>query len=347
MAPRALRGSADAREVAGGRVDDAAAAVSDASRHPSGAHSHSLHRALRHEGERLHEAQVRLAEAQARINAKSGRNLLSAVGIALVIGAGLVASLFIAKEWFLLFASAAAGLGTAEICGAMRASGRDVPRIPTVVAAVVVILIAYFWGAAALWLALIGAIGIQSAWRTAEALAGRGSRARHDLARDVLAGAFVHLYITFLGAFTVLLAAQPRGEFWVIGFILPVVANDTGAYFTGLNLGRRKLAPSISSGKTWEGFAGGFMFGTAVAVAVAVWLLNEPWWIGLILGPLAVCSATLGDLFESMVKRDLGIKDMSSWLPGHGGILDRLDSMLPTGATMFGIYVLASALVGR
>jgi phosphatidate cytidylyltransferase len=140
----------------------------------------------------------------------------------------------------------------------------------------------------------------------------------------------------------VLLAALPRGPLWVIGFILVVVAVDTGAYATGLNLGKHPMAPRISPKKTWEGFAGSVGSSIVMGILVAWLMLGLPWWAGIVLGVLISGSATLGDLTESMIKRDLGIKDISSFLPGHGGLLDRIDSILPSAAIAYLLYLVVN-----
>jgi phosphatidate cytidylyltransferase len=140
----------------------------------------------------------------------------------------------------------------------------------------------------------------------------------------------------------VLLAALPRGPLWVIGFILVVVAVDTGAYATGLNLGKHPMAPRISPKKTWEGFAGSVGASIVMGILVSWLMLGLPWWAGIILGVLISGSATLGDLTESMIKRDLGIKDISSFLPGHGGLLDRIDSILPSAAIAYLLYLVVN-----
>src|SRR5690606_13382988 len=124
--------------------------------------------------------------------------------------------------------------------------------------------------------------------------------------------------------------SREDGQWWVLSFIVVAVVADTSAYATGLAFGRHPMAPRISPKKTWEGFAGAVLGSLAAGVLLAVLLLHLQWWCGLILGAAILVSATLGDLGGSMLKRDLGIKDMSSWLPGHGGLLDRLDSILPS-----------------
>jgi phosphatidate cytidylyltransferase len=143
-------------------------------------------------------------------------------------------------------------------------------------------------------------------------------------------GVFVALYVPFLASFAMLMLRQEDGPFRVVLFVAVTVASDVGGYVAGVLFGRHRLAPSISPGKTWEGVAGSTLFCLAVGVAGVMILLHGTWWAGLILGIAATVTATLGDLVESMLKRDIGIKDMGSLLPGHGGVMDRLDSLLPT-----------------
>jgi len=158
--------------------------------------------------------------------------------------------------------------------------------------------------------------------------------------KDLMSGILVLGYVTFLGTFTVLMTAQPHGEWWTLGFLIVVVSTDTGAYASGLLFGKHKMAPTISPGKTWEGFAGSAVLATAAGVLVAIFMLQEPWWVGVILGVTMVLTATGGDLSESLIKRDLGVKDISTWLPGHGGLLDRLDSTLLSAAAAYALFLI-------
>ena len=287
---------------------------------------------------RVDEERAKLKQRGDEINRRSGRNLGFAIGIGVVLGAVLLASLLLVKQLFIVFGAAMVALVVVELASAMRASGRDVPRVPSVAVAVLVPPIAYFFGPGWQWVAMLAGIAIVTGWRLAEASIATVRPSRAAVWGDFLAGAFIQLYVTFLGSFTVMLVAQPGGELWALGFILVVVANDTFAYIAGLNFGRHKLAPRISPGKTWEGFAGAMVASVVVASLVSVWLLEQPWWFGFVFGILLVFTATAGDLTESMIKRDLGIKDMSSWLPGHGGFFDRIDSILPSGAMAFALY---------
>jgi phosphatidate cytidylyltransferase len=119
-----------------------------------------------------------------------------------------------------------------------------------------------------------------------------------------------------------------------------VVSIDTGAYASGLAFGKHKMAPIISPKKTWEGFVGSVAAAIIAGVLLAIFMIGQPWWVGVILGLTMVVTATGGDLAESLVKRDLGIKDISSFLPGHGGFLDRLDSALPSAAAAYALFLI-------
>jgi phosphatidate cytidylyltransferase len=160
--------------------------------------------------------------------------------------------------------------------------------------------------------------------------------------RDVAAGVFTAAYVPFLAAFSLLLLAADDGPSRVVVFILVTVCSDVGGYVAGVLFGRHPMAPTVSPKKSWEGFVGSVGACTAVAAVAIVVLLDGPWWAGLAVGAATAVTATLGDLSESLLKRDLGVKDMGNLLPGHGGIMDRLDSLLPTAPV---VYVLLTLLV--
>ena len=128
----------------------------------------------------------------------------------------------------------------------------------------------------------------------------------------------------------------------IITFILVTIASDIGGYIAGVLFGEHPMAPVISPKKSWEGFVGSVVFCVAAGVALVVYLLEGDWWVGVALGLITAVMATLGDLCESVIKRDLGIKDMSHVIPGHGGLMDRLDSLL---ATIAPIWLLLHYLV--
>ncbi|MBF4551787.1 phosphatidate cytidylyltransferase [Pseudoclavibacter sp. RFBJ3] len=272
------------------------------------------------------------------INARSGRNLSFAIFFGVVLGALLISSLIFIKQLFIPFAVAMVIFATIELASAMRGAGRDVPRIPLVVAAVAIQPVAYYFDVVGQWLALLIGVFVVTVWRLVEASVSTDRPPRKAVWADFLAAALILIYVSYLGSFTVLLTSQEDGQWWVLGFLIIVVAVDVGAYVFGLNFGKHKLAPKISPGKTWEGFAGAGLTSIVVGILVSIFLLDQDWWFGLIMGPLLLITATAGDLTESMIKRDLKIKDMSSWLPGHGGFFDRIDSILPSGAMAFALY---------
>ncbi|WP_308799558.1 phosphatidate cytidylyltransferase [Agromyces silvae] len=293
--------------------------------------------ARRAEFERQFEAgKAQFDQAQEKIKARTGRNLILAILIGVAAGALLLLSLLVLKELFMVFVVVLVAFASIELVQALRKGDIAVPIVPTVAVAVVTVPVSYYLGAGGQLLAVLGGILLVWVWRLVAVLvspaARRGSR---SLLRDLGAGAFVQGYVTLLASFAVVLTAADGGEWWTLAFIITAVAADTGAYAFGLMFGKHPMAPVISPKKTWEGFAGAAGASLLAGVLLALFMLGEPWWFGLIFGAAILLSATLGDLAESLIKRDLGIKDMSSWLPGHGGFLDRLDSILPSAAVAF------------
>jgi phosphatidate cytidylyltransferase len=274
-------------------------------------------------------------QAQEKINARTGRNLILAIIIGLAFGGAFLLSLLVIKELFMLFAGLIAAFASYELTQALRKAGFHVPRIPTVAVAVAAVPIAYYGGAGGQLLAVIAGILIVSLWRVIEQAVPSLRRPASSLVLDLGAGAFVQGYVTFLATFAVVLTAAEGGQWWTLAFIVTAVAADTGAYAFGLMFGKHPMAPVISPKKTWEGFAGGAAASLVAGVLLSTLMLGNTWWFGLIFGAAIFLTATLGDLVESLIKRDIGIKDMSSWLPGHGGFLDRLDSILPSAAVAF------------
>jgi phosphatidate cytidylyltransferase len=290
-------------------------------------------------------AQVAATRAQidatnVKIEARTGRNLPLAILIGIGLGALLIGSLIFIKALFMIFTGALIGFTTFELASALRFAGRDVPRWPSVAAALGSIPAAFYLGDQGRWLVILGGIAFVAVWRLAQSLGAHHRGTRQDLWKDVAAGTLIQVYVPFLGSFAVLLATQPGGEWWTLAFLLVVVSVDIGAYASGLSFGKHPMAPRISPKKTWEGFAGSVVTALVAGVVLSILMLHEPWWFGLIFGAVLVFTATLGDLTESLIKRDLGIKDISTWLPGHGGFLDRLDSILPSAAAAYVMFVI-------
>lgn len=303
-------------------------------------------RAARDElGTHVSHARDQLDQANERIKERTGRDLILAILIGLAFGAALLGSLLFLKVLFVPFALAAALLGVYELSRALRSSGRRVDVVPQLIAAAFLVLSAYFAEPWLCWVMLFVSVAFVIVWRLIAQMVERDGRTYGDVLADAVISGFVQVYVPFLAGIALILLKQEGGQWWVLGFIAIAVAADTGAYAAGLAFGRHPMAPKISPKKTWEGFGGAVVASLAVGVVLALFLLELPWWCGLIFGASILLSATLGDLGESMLKRDLGIKDMSSWLPGHGGLLDRLDSILPSTIPALWLYFLFSPWV--
>jgi phosphatidate cytidylyltransferase len=253
---------------------------------------------------------------------RAGRNLPVAFAIGAALGGTVLVTLYTAKPVFLAVVVLAIVLGMHELTRALATKAINAPFIPLALGATAIICTSYAVGRHAMTAAMLFSIPLLVAWRVVQGSDGLVV----DLASSVLA----LLYLGFLAGFCGLMLAAPDGDRRVTCFIATVVASDIGGYTTGVLWGKHLLAPRISPKKTWEGLAGSTVMGAAVGVILCMSLLHTQWWQGVLFGLAVVASATLGDLGESMVKRDLGVKDMGTLLPGHGGILDRLDSLLPT-----------------
>lgn len=303
-------------------------------------------RAARSEFEsQVAQARAEFEEANERIKERTGRDLILATLIGVGAGVVLVGSLIFVKQLFVVFALAAVLLGVFEFTRALTGSGRRVDLVPQLVAGAVIVVSGYFFDLWLHWVVVFVAVAVVIVWRLVAQMASHDGRTYGAVLGDVLIAGFVQLYVPFLASLCVVLLAQDGGQWWVLAFIAIVVAADTGAYAAGLSFGRHPMAPRISPKKTWEGFAGAVLAAVVAAVLLSVFMLGLQWWMGVVIGIVILGTATAGDLGESMIKRDLGIKDMSSWLPGHGGVLDRLDSILPSSAAALALYYLFSPLV--
>jgi len=287
---------------------------------------------------KVHDLEAKAREMDARIEARAGRNLPKAIFFGLVLGFALLFSLIVVKEVFMLFAAALVAFTVYELASALRFAGRDIPRIPLVITAIGMVPAAFYGGASGLWWAFMGAVAVISLWRVVEGIRPSMRTGGRSLATDLAAGIFVLAYVPLLAGFAVVMTAQPGGEWWVLAYLIIVIAIDTGAYAAGVLFGKHPMAPKISPKKTWEGFAGSVVAATIAGVLLAIFMIGTTGWVGLILALALVGAATLGDLTESLIKRDLGIKDISTWLPGHGGFLDRLDSMLPSTVVAYLVF---------
>lgn len=268
---------------------------------------------------------------------RAGRDLRAAVISAVVLLGVATASLVIFKTAFIVLIAVLIGVAVWELHQGFAARGIDIPEQPLAVGGIVMVTAAYFWGPAALVTATAVTAIVLMFW-----LLNRGV---DGFVRNATAGVFVLVYLPFLGSFVTLMLAE--GDDWkntlhldngikgILVFVLVTIASDIGGYAAGVLFGKHPMAPVISPKKSWEGFAGSAITCVAVGWALVVYLLHGRWEVGIALGVIAVCMATLGDLIESVIKRDLGIKDMSQIIPGHGGLMDRLDSLLATIAPIW------------
>jgi phosphatidate cytidylyltransferase len=249
-----------------------------------------------------------------------GRNLPAAIGVGVVLGAIIIGSLFVVKTAFLGVVLLAILLAIWELANALTTAQVRLPLVPVCVGGLAMLVGAYYGGAEVLSVALAFTVIGTMLWRLAEGA--------EDFVRDVTAGVFVTAYVPMLAGFAVLMLAEDDGDWRVLTFLLVTVASDIGGYVTGYRLGRHPMAPTISPKKSWEGFAGSLITCSLAGWLMVAYGLEGDAWVGLLLGGVAAIAATLGDLGESLIKRDLGIKDMGNLLPGHGGLMDRLDSLL-------------------
>jgi phosphatidate cytidylyltransferase len=251
---------------------------------------------------------------------RTGRNLPVAAAVAVVLGGLALITLFTLKATFLAYVGLVVALALWELRQALLERGISLPLIPIVAGGAAMFTLAYWYGAQATLAALAITVVVLMAWRLPGGSAG--------YLRDLTASVFTLAYVPLMAVFVALMLSTPDGSRRTLVFILLTACSDIGAYFAGILVGRHLMAPAISPKKTWEGLAGSVVACVAAGAISLPTLLHGHVWQGLILGAAAVAAATLGDLVESMIKRDLEIKDMGSVFPGHGGAMDRIDSLL-------------------
>lgn len=264
---------------------------------------------------------------------RAGRNIPVSIAVGLTLLAIILLPLFFLKDFWWVVPTAAAWLGAWEMARAIRSSGAKAPLVPLLGGAVAIITLAWYTGIEGLSIGLLIAVLATLVWRMGEGPVG--------YQRDMGAATLILVYVPFLLGFAALLAKPDDGAWRILVTLLAVVLSDTGGYVAGVLFGRHPMAPAISPKKSWEGFAGSIV-ATAVGSAIlAAIMIDLAPWKGAIFGVVVSAAAVLGDLAESLIKRDLGVKDMSSLLPGHGGLMDRLDSILFAVPTA---YLLLSVL---
>ena len=256
----------------------------------------------------------------------AGRNLPVAIGVGVGLGALVIFAMWAGQlAWYIVVAVAGAG-AMWEVLTRLREHSFHLPRTSMILG-----------GQAMVWsswpLRAKGLIAVYVIAVLALMFGRLFHNGRHrppiNYLRDMSVGIFVLTWIPMFGTFAAMLSATSQGASTILVFMLCVVASDTGGYVTGVMFGSHPMAPSVSPKKSWEGFAGSVVFGMITGALSIHFLLEREAWVGAIMGLGLVVCASLGDLVESQFKRELGIKDMSNILPGHGGLMDRLDGMLP------------------
>lgn len=260
---------------------------------------------------------------------KAGRNLPAAIAVSLLLGGIVIATLIFAPRGWVVILSVAMAIATHEVVKRLREAGYSIPLIPLLIGGQAMIWLTWPFGAAGALGGYGGTVLVCLVWR----LLGQGLDSQPvNYLRDVAVTVFLATWIPLFAAFGALLVYPEDGWARVFTFMLAVVFSDVGGYTAGVLFGKHRMVPAISPKKSWEGFAGSLVCGTAAAVLAVMFLMGEPWWVGIPLGLMLVITATAGDLVESQFKRDLGIKDMGTLLPGHGGLMDRIDGALPSAA---------------
>ncbi|MEJ1180081.1 phosphatidate cytidylyltransferase [Arthrobacter sp. R4] len=287
--------------------------------------------------------------ARANPTPKAGRNLPAATAVGLAMLIAVLGGLLFLPLGFVAVTTTFAIFGVWEIFRALEANGTRMPIVPVMTGTVAMPFVAYFGGLESLLFAMLLSCIAVLLWRSIESAAGS--------ANSIFAGVFTLGWVPFFISFAALPlhaaggvtplglwpgGTVPQGAWQVAVMLLLVVSNDTFGYLVGASLGKHPMAPKISPKKSWEGFAGSIAGAMLIGVLASIFLLDKPWWVGLVLAVGVVAASTAGDLAESMVKRELGIKDMSSILPGHGGVMDRLDSIVFACPLAFVLYVLVA-----
>ncbi|HKU01348.1 MAG TPA: phosphatidate cytidylyltransferase [Arthrobacter sp.] len=289
-------------------------------------------------------ARIRGKQPRSNPTPKAGRNLPAAVVVGLAMLIAVLGGLLFVPLAFVAIVTAFAVFGVWEIYRALEANGTRMPIVPVMTGTLAMPFAAYFGGIESQLFALLLSAVAVLLWRSIESAAGS--------ANSIFAGVFTLGWVPFFISFAALPlhaagtiplglwpgGLAPIGAWEIAVMLLLVVSNDTFGYLVGASIGKHPMAPKISPKKSWEGFAGSVAGAMLIGVLAAIFVLDKPWWVGAVLAVGTVAASTAGDLAESMVKRELGVKDMSSILPGHGGVMDRLDSIVFASPVAFILY---------
>nr|WP_312877806.1 phosphatidate cytidylyltransferase [Lentzea indica] len=253
---------------------------------------------------------------------RAGRDLRAAILVGVGLGAVIILSLLTVRQTFIGIVAAAAAVSTWELANAFRKGGINVALWPALIGGQAIIWLSWPLERTGMMTAFVVTVLVCMIWRF------RGGS--DGYLRDLSASVFTIAYIPVFASFAAMLVVPEDGTGRAFAFLIGVVLSDVGGYAAGVFLGKHPMAPSISPKKSWEGFAGSLVAGMVGGAITLTTLLDGQWWQGVLFGAALVVTATAGDLVESLIKRDLGIKDMGTLLPGHGGLMDRMDSLLPS-----------------
>jgi phosphatidate cytidylyltransferase len=283
------------------------------------------------------------AQPPAKKTSRAGRDLPAAIAVGVGIGGVLIATLLFVPRLWVFHCAWAILVASHEVVRRLREAGYLIPVIPLLIGGQVTVWLTWPFHAAGALAGFGATVVVCMIWR----LFMQDNR-RHDgvaesstnYLRDASATIFLAAWVPLFASFAALLVYPKDGAGRVFCLMLTVVASDVGGYAVGVLFGKHPMVPAISPKKSWEGLAGSLVCGITAAILTATFLAGKPPWIGALLGLVLVLTCTLGDLVESQVKRDLGIKDMGRLLPGHGGLMDRLDGVLPSAVAAWIVLTL-------
>lgn len=271
-----------------------------------------------------------MTQPEAPSYGRAGRNLPAAIAVGVGLLALVILSLVFSPVFFAVLAAGVMMLAVRELVGALTVELPTTLKALLYVVAPAMIIAAYFGGPEWLLGSFVGGV--------VAVLMVRLSNGQEKYVSNVSRAIFILVYAPLMTGFAVLLAASDKGAWKVLAFVLLTAATDLGGYISGVLFGSHPMAPKISPKKSWEGFAGAMALQVTTGVILWITVFDHPWWQGALVGVIMALTATIGDLVESMIKRDLGIKDMSALLPGHGGVMDRLDSLVVNAFVAWALF---------
>jgi phosphatidate cytidylyltransferase len=289
-------------------------------------------------------------KSAAKKPSRAGRDLPAAIAVGAAIGAVLIATLVLAPHGWVILCAWAILVASHEVVRRLREGGYVIPVIPLLIGGQITVWLTWPYGARGALAGFGATVVVCLFWR----LFMHDESRNHDpdagppppsnYLRDASATVFLTAWVPLFASFAALLVYHPQeGSARVFCLMITVVASDVGGYTVGVLFGKHPLVPAISPKKSWEGLAGSLACGVTAAVLTATLMAHRPPWEGAVLGLVLTFTCVLGDLVESQVKRDLGIKDMGRLLPGHGGLMDRLDSVLPSAVAAWTVFTLLPA----